>query len=120
MIDIEHLETNLIAVTANGTLTESDYETLKPRLEQEAQQHDTLRLVWEMRDFGGWQPGALWQDAKLDLHINSEVTKLAMLGEAKWQDWLARLSNPFAPGDVRYFDLSERDAAYTWIRSDDL
>ena len=120
MIDIEHLETNLIAVTASGTLTENDYQTLKPRLEREAQQHNTLRLIWEMRDFEGWQPGALWQDAKLDLHINSEVTTLVMLGEARWQAWLSKLSKPFATADVRYFDLSERDAAYAWIRSDDL
>lgn len=120
MIDIKHLEDNIISVTVSGTLTESDYETLKPRLEREAQEHDTMRLVWEMEGFEGWQPGALWEDAKLDMQINSEVTRLAMLGEARWQDWLTQLSKPFAAGDVRYFDRSERDAAYAWIRSGDL
>ena len=119
MIDIKHLEDNIIAVIASGTLTEEDYETLTPKLEREAEQHDTLRLVWEMRDFGGWQPGALWEDAKLDTQISSEVTKLAMIGEATWQDWLTQLGKPFAAGEMRYFDLSERDAAYAWLRSDE-
>lgn len=116
MIDIKHLEDNIIAVTVSGTLTEEDYETLTPRLEREAEQHEVLRLVWEMRDFEGWQPGALWEDAKLDTQLNSEVTKLAMIGETRWQDWMTQLSKPFAVGELRYFDESERDAAYAWIR----
>lgn len=116
MIDIKHLEANIIAVTASGTLTEEDYKTLTPTLEREAEQHDTLRLIWEMRDFEGWKPGALWEDAKLDADLNSEVTKLAMIGEARWQDWLTQLSKPFAAGELRYFGEDERDAAYAWIR----
>lgn len=116
MIDIRHLEANIVAVTASGMLTAEDYETLTPRLEQEAEQHDSLRLVWEMRDFEGWQPGALWEDAKLDAELNREVSKLAMIGEAKWQDWMTQLTKPFAAGELRYFDENERDAAYAWIR----
>lgn len=116
MIDIQHLEDNIIAVTASGTLTEEDYETLTPRLEREAEQHDSVRLVWEMKGFEGWQPGALWEDAKLDTQLNSEVSKIAMIGEAKWHDWMTQLSKPFAAGELRYFDETERDAAYTWIR----
>lgn len=119
MLDINHLEDNIIAVTVSGTLTGDDYETLTPRLEREAERHSAVRLVWEMQGFRGWQPGALWEDAKLDARINSGVTKLAMIGEARWQDWLTQLSKPFASGELRYFDVSERDAAYAWIRAGD-
>ena len=115
MIDIQHLEDNIIAVTASGALSKDDYEVLRPRLEQEAERHETLRLVWEMRDFS-WQPGAALEDLKLDVKLNSEVSKIAMIGEAKWQDWMTQLSKPFASGELRYFDESERDAAYVWIR----
>lgn len=118
MIDIEHLEDDIIVVTASGTLTRDDYATLTPRLEQEAERHERLRLVWEMRDFS-WQPGAALEDLKLDVKLNSEVSKIAMIGEAKWQDWMTQLSKPFASGEMRYFDLSERDAAYAWIRGND-
>lgn len=105
-----------IIVTVSGTFTESDYETLTPKLEREAEQHEAVRLVWEMKDFEGWQPGALWEDAKLDAQLNSEVSKLAMIGEAQWQDWLTQLGKPFAAGELRYFAASERDAAYVWTR----
>ena len=117
MIDIKHLEDNIITVIASGTLTKEDYEALTPRLEQETQRHESLRLVWEMRDFN-WQPGAALEDLKLDAKLNSEVSKLAMIGEAKWQDWMTQLSKPFASGELRYFAESERDAAYAWIRDE--
>ena len=117
MIDVQHLEDNIIRVTASGTLTKDDYDELGPKLEQEAQRHETLRLVWEMHDFS-WQPDAALEDLKLDAKLNSEVSKLAMIGEASWQDWMTKLSKPFASGEMRYFDKSERDAAYAWIRQD--
>ena len=116
MIDIKHLEGNIFSVTASGTLSESDYEMLKPRLEQEAERHGEVRLVWEMRDVEGWQPGALLEDAKLDIQLNSRVSKLAIIGEARWQNWITQLSKPFASGELRYFDMGERGAAYAWIR----
>lgn len=77
-------------MTVSGTLTDEDYETLTPRLEREAERHNTVRLVREMQGYEGWQLGALREDAKLDARMNSEVTKLPMIGEAKWQDWLTR------------------------------
>lgn len=115
MMDIQHLEDNLIVITASGTLTIDDYETLAPTLEQEADRHDALRLVSEVHDFG-WEPGAALEDLKLDLKLNREVTKLATIGDAKWQDWLTQLTKPFAAGELRYFDESDRAAAYAWIR----
>ncbi len=117
MIASGHLEDNIIVITVSSTLTKEDYETLTPRLEQEAERHDTLRLVWEMQDFRGWQPGALLEDAKLDAQLNGKVTMLAMVGETRWQSWMTQLTRPFASGEVRYFDETERGAAYTWIRS---
>ena len=117
MISIDHLEDNIIVITVSSTLTKEDYETLMPRLEQEAQRHEKLCLVWEMHDFS-WQPDAALADLKLDAKLNSEVSKLAMIGEASWQDWMTKLSKPFASGELRYFDKSERDAAYAWIRED--
>ena len=117
MISIDHLEDNIIVITVSSTLTKEDYETLTPRLEQEAARYETVRLVWEMQNFRGWQPGALLEDAKLDAQLNRKVTKLAMVGEARWQSWMTQLTKPFASGEVRYFDETERGAAYGWIRS---
>jgi hypothetical protein len=40
---------------------------------------------------------------------------VAMVGEKKWQDWIATLVNPVKKGEVRYFDLADRDAALGWL-----
>lgn len=117
MIGIEHLDDNIIVITVSSTLRKGDYETLTPGLRREAAHHETVRLVWEMRDFRGWQPGALLEDAKLDAQLGRKVTKLAMVGAARWQSWLTQLTKPFASGEVCYFDESKRGAAYAWIRS---
>jgi hypothetical protein len=38
-----------------------------------------------------------------------------MVGEKKWQDWIATLVDPVKKGEVRYFDLADRDAAPGWL-----
>ena len=38
-----------------------------------------------MKDFHGWDAGALWEDIKFDLKHFSDIERVAMVGEKKWQ-----------------------------------
>jgi hypothetical protein len=41
-----------------------------------------------------------------------------MVGDQKWQDWITTLVDPVKKGEVRYFDLADRDAALQWLGYD--
>lgn len=116
MYRLEHEQGNFVRIIVSERLTNEDYERLHPELDAEIERHGEVRLVWDMRDFEGWTPGALWEDAKLDLRHNSDVSRLAMIGETRWQEWMARLTKPFDHAQVHYFDAADRETAYEWIR----
>jgi hypothetical protein len=38
-----------------------------------------------------------------------------MVGEKKWQRWMAKFSKPFTAAEVCYFDKTDRDYAIAWL-----
>jgi len=68
-----------------------------------------------MREFHGWSLAALWEDIKFDLKHFKDIERLAMVGERKWEKWMATFCRPFTSSEIRYFDQSEADQAQQWI-----
>jgi hypothetical protein len=44
------------------------------------------------------------------------MERIALVGEKKWEEWMAKVCKPFTMAKVRYFDASEIDAAWAWVR----
>jgi hypothetical protein len=42
-----------------------------------------------------------------------------MVGDRKWEKWMARFCRPFTKAQVKYFDRSEVDAAWKWLHEDE-
>jgi hypothetical protein len=38
-----------------------------------------------------------------------------MIGDKRWEEWMARLCKPFTRAAVKYFDVAEADAAGAWV-----
>jgi hypothetical protein len=38
-----------------------------------------------------------------------------MIGEKSWEKWMATICKPFTMSTIKYFDVSEEDAARTWL-----
>lgn len=113
---LNRTEENIIALRVSGKLTASDFKTLRPYLEEKARQHGSLRVLFLMEDWHGWESfAALWEDLKTDVRLNEYVERLAMVGEEDWERWMTTLSKPFAKGQLRYFDRSQIDEAWAWI-----
>jgi hypothetical protein len=105
----------LLHVTASGKLTHHDYERFIPEFERLASEHGKIRILFIMRDFHGWQGQALWDEIKMDVKHSSDVEKVAMVGDRKWEKTMTMLGKPFTKAAVRYFDLSDLAAAQHWI-----
>jgi SpoIIAA-like len=79
--------------------------------------HGKIRMLVEMHDFHGWTVGALWEDIKFDVKHFSDIERVAMVGESKWQHGMAVFCKPFTAAEVRYFDRSEIEQARMWLIS---
>ncbi|MGA9326964.1 MAG: STAS/SEC14 domain-containing protein, partial [Salegentibacter sp.] len=71
----------------------------------------------EMKNFHGWTPSAMWEDAKLDFEHKDNFEKIAMVGSEKWEDWLSQLMKPFTKAEIKFFKLEEKELAKAWIKS---
>ena len=111
-------EGNVLGVRVGGTITGDDYERFRPVIDARVREYGAVRILIHMHDFHGWGDlEAMWEDAKLDAAHYADVERLAMVGEERWQEWVTRLTDLLATGNVRYFDEADLDEAWAWVRS---
>jgi hypothetical protein len=107
----------VLIVIAKGKLSKEDYEAFVPAIERLIKEEGKVRLIFEMHDFHGWEAGALWEDIKFDLKHFADIERLALVGDKKWEEWMAKFCQPFTTADIRYFDQSRAAEAESWIAS---
>jgi hypothetical protein len=105
----------VLEVKVSDTLTHADYAQFVPAFERLIKVHGKIRVLFEMADFHGWEAGALWDDLKLDASHFRDIERIAMVGEKRWEEWMATICKPFTTATIRYFDRSELDQARAWL-----
>jgi hypothetical protein len=105
----------LLHVTLSGKLTEEDYKQFTPEFEQQIQHHGKLRVLVEMKDFHGWEAGALWDDIVLDMKHFNDIERLALVGDKKWEKGMAVFCKPFTSAEVRFFEPHQLNEARQWV-----
>ena len=111
----QDLEGNIAHITLSGKLSGEDYEMLVPEIESLIQKYQKIRILLELRDFHGWGAGALWEDTKFALRHFSDIERIAMVGDKRWEKGMAYFCKPFTAGSLRYFDIGEIDQARIWV-----
>jgi hypothetical protein len=109
-------EGKVLAIKAVGKLTKEDYEAFVPKVEQLIQRFGKVRILFEMKDFHGWNAGALWQDIKFDIKHFRDIERLALVGDRKWEKGMSIFCKPFTTAKIKYFDVNEADKAKIWIK----
>ncbi len=105
----------VLDIRLSGKLTKEDYESFVPVVERLIREHGKLRMLVRMHDFHGWTMGALWEDIKFDWRHFSDIERLALIGESKWEAGMATFCKPFTRATIRYFDEAKADEAVNWI-----
>jgi hypothetical protein len=101
-----------------GKLHDEDYKQLVPKMETSLTAEGKVRLFMQFEDFHGWDLHAAWDDLKFGLKHYSDFERIAMVGDHKWENWMAKFSKPFTKAELRYFNSSEVDAAWQWLQED--
>ena len=86
-----------------------------PLFEARIAAHGKISLVWEMRDFHGWSVEGLWADTKFDVRHAGDFSRVALVGETKWQEMMTSLMSPFTSAEVRFFETTDLDDALRWV-----
>jgi hypothetical protein len=106
---------DVVAIRATGTLTKEDFSHFAPQFEQTLHQLGKLRVLFDMTGFDGWEPKGFWEETKFDIKHNSDIRRLAVIGDEKWHHALITLFKPFVAAEVRYFHRDEANQARHWL-----
>ena len=118
-IQVEQLaERNIAEVNIHGKLTPEDYEHFVPEINQMIKRFKKIRILLELVDFHGWTAGALWEDTKFAVNHYSDIERLAIVGDKKWEEGMSYFCKPFTRAEVKYFDHSQMNEAKRWISTD--
>lgn len=105
----------VLTLELSGKLTKEDYSHFTPEVERAVKENGKVRMLVRLNDFHGWTMSALWEDIKFDAHHFSNIERLAIVGENKWEAGMAIFCKPFTTAKVRYFDVSSSEKASIWI-----
>ncbi|MCP4630556.1 MAG: STAS/SEC14 domain-containing protein [bacterium] len=107
---------NLVGIEVSGKLTHDDYKSLVPEMEKKIAASGALRALFDMENFSGVQPRAAWDDFKFWLKHSMDVERVAIVGNKHWEEWATKMGAHFIKAEVRYFDASEKETAWQWLR----
>jgi len=119
---IETIETGspqVVGLKLSGTLHDDDYQRFVPMMEGIFTVVGKVRLFIQLEDFHGWDLHAAWDDFKFSLKHYSDFERIAMVGDRKWEKWMANFCKPFTTATVKYFHRLEVYAAWTWLLEND-
>jgi len=107
---------HIIAVRAEGVLTDADYQKFLPELEQLIEREGPISAYVDLQDFKRWEAKAAWEDLKFGLAHDVDFERIAVVGNSKWQQWMVKVSNIFFTADMRYFSAEEKQEAMDWLQ----
>jgi hypothetical protein len=107
---------NVVSLTANGTVTAEDYESvLIPAIEETLKSHDKVRVLFQLEPNTGFTAGAVWDDTKFGLSHFFAFEKFALVSDTEWINNTVKVLGFMMPCPVKLFALSELTAAKEWI-----
>lgn len=116
-LQIQRDNNDIVIIRAIGKLVKEDYASFTAEFEQRVRLDGKLRVLFDITDFAGWEPDGIWEEVKFDAKHNTDIRRLAVVGETKWHHALVTALKPFAFAETRYYQRAEMDQARQWLAS---
>jgi hypothetical protein len=107
---------SLICIKVSGKLTDSEYRNFIPRVEAVVNNFGSIKLYVDMLDMDGWEWRVAWDDFAFGIKHWNKFTKLALVGERRWEEFSVKVADKINKAEVRFFDRKETAAALIWIK----
>jgi hypothetical protein len=105
----------VIGFKLSGKLHDEDYKHFVPLVDAAIAQEGKVRMLAQFHDFHGWDLHALWDDTKFSTTHCSKIERIALVGEKKWEEYMAKVCKPFTMAKIEYFDAAKIEDAWKWL-----
>ena len=107
---------DLVEIVVDGRVGKTEFDQLAARLEALIARHGKLRVLQEIRSFGGIEPAAFWADLKFGLRHLNDFSRCAVVSNRRWIETFAEAMGKLIPCEVRHFPPQQIEAARAWLR----
>lgn len=117
---IKRIETDdpeLFAVKISEQLTRNEFLQVKPEIEKIISQYGKFRLLIEASDLKLPEFSFFMEDFKFIIHNHKNAERVALIGNKTWEKVWLEFVKLITSVDVLFFDVSERERAWEWIKS---
>lgn len=114
---MQDLPAGTLGFIARGQVTAADYENVMvPDVEAAFALNRQLRLLYLIgNDFSGFDPMAMWEDARLGFHHFLGWERVALVTDIAWLRGMAHGMGFLMPGQFRLFNVAQLGEAKRWI-----
>ena len=109
-----NVETNIVEVIVEGKITATDFDRIVPLMQADLARHGKVKVLEEIRSFEGMEPMAVWKDLQ-QVYMVKDITHVAFVTDEQWMRTVAETVNPIFPSELKAFELSQVEAARTWL-----
>jgi len=108
---------NMYALRIGGKLSKSTVDHIQAVAAKDIERGaKDLKILVVLTDFLGWKGGADWGDINFFIQYESNISKIAVVGEARWEvETLAFLGAGRRTGQVKYFKTGQDVQARAWL-----
>lgn len=108
---------DLICLKVSGKLTDADYQAFIPMAEKVIVEFGTIKFYVDMLDLDGWEWRAAWDDFAFGIKHWHDFSKLALVGDQRWEELSAKIADKITSADVRFFEQDQAAEAMAWVQS---
>jgi len=106
---------NVLGYRCSGRITEAEVREIHREIRETLDEHGKVRILVHIADLDLPTAKAVWEDLKLLPTYVSDVERYAIIGDARWHDWLAGLTDTFTRGEARHFHPDQIKEAWDWV-----
>ena len=115
-ISLDHERDNLFRLDVRGILQRTDFESCQERLAGEMARIGSVRLLFVLDGFEGWEPHARWNDLSFYVRHGDAIERIAIVGPERWRSQTLM----FAGADLRkapveFFPAGAIAEARAWL-----
>lgn len=114
---IPNLPDTVLGFTARGTVIADDYQSvIIPAVEAMFARQKKVRFLYHLgEEFSGFEPAAMWHDAKLGFKHLAGWERMAIVSDIPWIRAAIKIFGLAIPGQARVFHNQDLQQAIRWI-----
>jgi len=84
-ISLEHEHDNVFRLDLCGMLRQTEFEECQQRLTSEMARTSSVRLLFVLDGFEGWDPHGRWDDLSYYVKYGDKIERIAIVGPERWR-----------------------------------